>query len=121
MSVLVIGAIISATTVFMLQVGLGADRTSDTVRRSHVAREYAQSCTEEALERLSRDTSYTGGDTLTFDEGDCTVDTVAGSGSTNRTVQVTGNSGDVVRKIEVEVSDVGPPMTISTWQDVADF
>jgi hypothetical protein len=64
------------------------------------------------------DTAYTGGETLTFDEGTCTIE-VLGTGDTDRTIQATGTVGDVVRYLEVYTETVTPTMVIDRWEDVA--
>jgi hypothetical protein len=82
---------------------------------------YADSCAEEALEKLREGVYYTGGETLTFSEGNCQIQTISGTGNFNRTVQTTGTVGTIIRKVEVIVSTVHPAITITSWKDVPSF
>lgn len=120
-SVLVIGAVGVALATGLLWGGVGVLRTALTVEQSAQARAFANACVEYALKELRDSTSYAGGETLTFSEGSCDIETIGGSGNTNRTVQATGTAGSVVRRVEVEVAEVAPRMTLTSWQEVAAF
>lgn len=121
LSVLVIGAIVTATTTSILLLGLGSDRSSFAHEQSEKARELANSCAREAVEQLSRDNTYAAGVSIPFSDGSCTINAISGTGDTNRTVQASGLVGSVIRKVQVEISDLAAPVDIISWQDVADF
>ena len=77
--------------------------------------QFADSCVDEALLRLSRNSGYTGG---SLSEGitSCTI-AVSGAGST-RTIAVTATTGDSVRALTVGVSISGSTVTITSWSEV---
>ncbi len=79
----------------------------------------ADGCLEEALLRLRRDSTYTGG-TLSIGDDYCTI-TVTGSGGT-RTISSTATINNLInREIEVEVSltatSTGNIVTITNWEE----
>lgn len=121
LSVLVVGAVGTAiaTSILMLSVGNSLNSLAD--QQSAEALSYANACAEDTLEQLRIDNTYVAGEVLTFDKGTCEVISVQGTGDTNRTVQAEGVVGDIVRKIEIIVDDIGPPTVISRWQDVDQF
>jgi hypothetical protein len=121
LSVLILGALGAAVTVSLLQLGLSASRTANTIELSQAARDLANTCAEEAIERLTRDNTYAAGATITLGNGTCTINTISGSGDVNREVQVTGEVQNVDRKVEVYIDNLAAPVTISSWQEVADF
>lgn len=120
-TVLVAGAVGLAVAVSLILSGLGSSRSSLVLSQSTVARMYADSCAEEALEKLREGVYYTGGETLTFSEGNCQIQTVSGTGNSNRTVQTTGTVGTIIRKVEVVVSTVHPTISVTSWQEVESF
>lgn len=132
-TVLVVGAIMSAIASSLLLLGLGSGRSSYALGQSEQAKGYANACVEEAIERLSRDNTYVAGDSITFDDGSCTINAITGTGDTNRVIQVTGvvvnnaedttssETDDVTRKLEVSIADLGPPVDITSWLEVGNF
>ncbi len=121
LSVIVVGVVAGSIAGTILLFGIGSNRTALATQQGMNAREVANSCAQEVLEQLIQDTAYAGGEELVFENGTCTVAAVGGSGDVNRTVQVTGVSGDATRRMEVVVTTVGPPMVISSWQEVSSF
>ncbi len=69
--------------------------------QSEQAFQLADTCTNEALLRLKRLSSYTGG-TLSIGTQSCTI-SISGSGAT-RTIVTTGTVGTIQRKIQIQVS-----------------
>lgn len=120
-SVLITGAIAASIAVALLTSGTGFLQSTGAAERSIQARGIADACVEEAIYQLQKDNAYVGPTTLTFTAGTCTVETVLGTGDTDRTIQVRSTVLDVVRKMSVVVATVVPPAQISSWQDVADF
>jgi preprotein translocase subunit SecG len=113
----IIAATIITTTV-LLQ--LGASRSSGTILQSTEARALADTCAEESLEQLHKLTTYTGTINLTLGNGTCTSTTTSGGGEA-RTIQASGSVNNITRKVSISISDIEPAMTISAWQEVADF
>lgn len=98
--------------------GLGFSKTSLALDQSNQAKALANACMEEALQKLRETVYYTGSETLTLTTGSCQIQTVAGTGNSNRTVQTTAAVGTVQRKVKVVVTTVHPTIVISSWQEV---
>lgn len=118
-SILVTGAIVTATTISILLLGLAAERSGFAVVRSTQALEYARACTERALRRLRLNTAYAGAETFTFSQGSCTIRAIGGSGNVSRTLCTEGSSGGAIRRFEVNVNELLPFTRIEHWREVA--
>lgn len=81
----------------------------------------AMACTENALMSLKDDLNYEGDETLTFDNGTCTIEPLEGTGNQDRTIKVSGTSSGQMRKIKIEIDTVNPDMEIRSWQQVVEF
>lgn len=121
-TVLVTGAVGLAVAVSLVLLGLGSSRTSLILSQSVTARAYADSCAEEALQKLRESVYYAGSETIALSEGSCQIQPVLGTpGNFNRTIQTTGTVGTIVRKVEVIVSEIQPTINITSWEEVASF
>lgn len=122
LSVLVIGVIGMAVTIAVLQLGASHIQTGITGIHALDVRTAAHSCIEEAIEQLRADDTYPAGDSLNFDSGvNCTIYAITGSGTTNRTIQVTSTIDSVTQRYEVLISDLSAPVDISSWNRVESF
>lgn len=120
LSVLVVGAIGTAVVTTLLLLGLSSSRTSFSYEQQEQAQGLADACTEDALQEIRDNTSYVGSGGFSAGQGSCTF-TVTSQGGENRTIEATGTVDTVVRKVEVVISAINPTITISSWQNVADF
>lgn len=121
LSVIMIGAIATATLSSLLMIGVGSMQIGFTVRQSEQARSLAQTCAERALRALWEDTSYAGIEALTFSEGQCDILRVGGSGNENRSVCAEGRVGSTVRRYEILLEQVLPSIQVSAWREVDQF
>ena len=76
----------------------------------------AESCAEEALIRLSRSSSYSGG-SLTVGEAACTI-TVTGTPCGSCTITVEAVGGDYTRNIQVGVTVTSGTIDITSWAEI---
>jgi len=76
----------------------------------------AQSCVEEAITRLTRDSSYTGG-TLDVGGSQCSV-SVTGAPCGSCTIQVESVKEQYTRKLEVDVTLTGSTVEITNWEEI---
>lgn len=81
---------------------------------------YANACAEHALQEIRELSSFTGTDTIVFDNGSCGY-TVTSQGGSNRTITASGNVGDITRKIQITINQINPLINITSWDEVADF
>lgn len=121
MSVLIVGALGLTLTVSLLSLGVDSTRTIISQEQSFFAQNYADACGEYALNKLRLSTGYAGGDTLTFSQGSCSVDSVLGSGDTNRTVHVRGSTPSVTRRVKIQIAHITPSLSLTSWEEVGQF
>ncbi len=121
LSMLVASAIGIAIAIPLLLSALDGTRASLVRQQGVQARALADACAEVALEKLGDSKSYAGEETLTLSTGTCTILPVLGSGNKERTVQTIGAAGDAVRKLWIDISDLKPSVTVSSWREVGDF
>ncbi len=101
-----------ATSVYL--VGLSDLQAGFGSVQSERAFALADGCTDEALLRLSRNASYTGG-TLSVGSDSCTI-VVSGSGGT-RVISISATVGGNTRKLLINVSISGSTVTITKWSE----
>ena len=119
-TVLVTGAVGVAIAVSLLLLGLGSSRTSFALEQHNQSKALANACAEEALQQIRDATSFTGTGNLSFGQGTCAY-TVTNDGGENRTVTASGAVGSVVRKVKIIINAINPEISLTSWQDVADF
>jgi len=119
-SVLVVGAVGTAISASVVLLGLGASRTSFAIEQSNQAKALSIACSDEALMQIRYDTSYSGSGNLTLGQGTCSYTVAAGAGEA-RTITSSGTVGTITRKVETSISAINPAITVSSWQEVADF
>lgn len=118
-SVLVTGAIAVAISIALILSGVSASRTSLVLEQSGQAKALADACAESALLSVYASPSFTGSGSLSIGQGSCSY-TVTNTGGQNNTITATGVVGTVIRKVKI-LGTATTPITISTWQEVADF
>jgi len=121
LSVIMIGAVAVATLSSLLLIGVGSMQIGYTVRQSEQARSLAQTCAERALRSLWEDTAYAGVEEFTFDEGQCDILQVGGSGNENRSICAEGRVGSTVRRYEILLERTLPSIQVSAWREVDQF
>lgn len=81
----------------------------------------ANACAEDALIKLKNDLDYSGNETLNFDNGNCIIEPLEGTGDRDRIIKVSGIAFGQFRKIKIEIDKMSPRITIKSWLEVADF
>lgn len=119
-SVLAVSLIGMALVLSLLLTSTSTTRSSRTLEEGRRARAYADACGEHALNKLKSDTNYSG-ETLTFTDGTCAINAILGNGSANRTIQATGTTGNITKRISIFASQTTPTPTVTSWEEVANF
>lgn len=119
-SVLIVGAIGTSIVIALVLLGIGSSKTSIALEQSFEARSLATLCAEEALEQIRSNDAFSGTATLSIGNGDCEY-TVINNGGESRTIESTGTAGNVIRRTEVEISQIYSTIQITNWVDVVDF
>jgi len=119
-SVLLISAIGAAIMVSVIASGVTSSKTDFSLQQSGSARIMASSCAEEALQRISETGILAGSGNLTIASGTCSY-VITSSSSQNVTITATGILGTITSKIKVILATTTPGITLSSWEEVADF
>lgn len=116
MSALGLGIMLS-----VIAAGVNAGKTDFSLQQSGGARSIAASCAEEALQRILETSTTTSSGNLTIGSGTCSYLITSTSSGQNITIASTGVLGTVTSKIKVVVATTTPGITLSSWEEVADF
>ncbi len=119
-SVLVVGAVSLAVAITLLTTGVNSSKTAVDFEASKAARIIADSCAEEALEKIRETPIFSGAGSLNFNQGGCSY-SVVDQGGQNRLISASSTSGSAIRKVLVSVNQIQPRIIITSWKEVADF
>jgi len=109
-----VGALILALGGSLL--GFGELDNGYVSNKSHETLVAVDGCAEEALQKLRKDTGYTGG-SLSLLDSSCII-TVTGVGST-RTIAVVSTVGEYNKRVEVDVTlGVNNIVLVTRWEEV---
>jgi hypothetical protein len=104
--------------------GLSAN-SAEILERSFQARNFADTCAEQALLTITQNESYSGSGSVDFGIGDCEF-RVTASGSES-IIESGGNAGEAVRKVKVIVGtnvvegSGTTTITSTVWTEPAEF
>ena len=120
LSVLIVGAVVLATTLSLFFMGLNSSQIGFTYQKLAEARVLADACAEEALQQIRESTSFIGAGNLTLGGGSCAYEVIGGVGQ-SRTIEASSVVGEVVRRVKIEIDAINPTINIIFWQEVDDF
>lgn len=121
MATVVISAIGVAIATSLLLLGIGSSRSSLILEQSAQAKSLANACAEYALNQLRLDENYAGNETVSISGQNCFVETVGGTGQTNRTIRSRATAGEATRRVRVTGIDITSAPVIARWEEVADY
>lgn len=119
-SILIVGAVGVSIGFSVVLLGLGFSKSSFTLDQSGGAKALVNACAEDALQEIRDFTLYAGTDSLSLGEGSCSF-TVIKTGGQNREIEVSGTVGAVTRRAKVVIDAINPQISITSWQELADF
>ena len=119
-TVIIVAAIAIAIAVSLVNLSVRYTRTVTTQERSKQAMALADACAESALQQIRSSSSYTGNNTLSLGNGSCSY-IVTNTGGTTRKINASGTVGTIVRRINISISALNPTITISRWEEAANF
>ena len=120
LSVILISAIGLSIMLSVIATGVDAVETDFSLQQSGGARSLASSCVEEALQKILETSSTSSNGNLSIASGTCTYVITATSGQII-TIKATGVLSTVTSKIKVVLASTTPSITLSSWEEVADF
>ncbi len=113
-TVIVLGVVVSVVATSLVLLGLGYSRTSLSEMQSASAKSAADACVEDALRQIRLLPSFTGSGNLTLNNASCSY-TVANS--TTSSIVSSGISGNVTRRVTVDISSRTPTILFTKWQE----
>jgi len=116
----IVGLIAVAISSSLLLLGIDFSKSSLDSYRSYQARHLASACVETALQEIRSSISFSGYGSLNISGNSCGY-LVINNGVQNRTVQASSTISNIVKKVRVDITRIRPRITISSWQEVADF
>ncbi|MFC1645113.1 hypothetical protein ACFL08_03730 [Patescibacteria group bacterium] len=120
LSILIIGSVGVVITTSLILLSIGSARTSFALEQANQAKGLANACTEEAVQQIQDDVPFTGSETLTIGQGECTY-TVTSGGGGFRDITAVSTVGTITRKVEVSIDAISPSINIVSWQEVSDL
>ena len=120
-SVILMSALGLAVMLSVIAAGVDATKTDFSLQQSGGARSLASSCAEEALQKILETSTTSSVGNLTIGLGTCSYLIASTSSGQIITVSSTGVLGTVTSKIKVVVATTTPGITLSSWEEVADF
>jgi hypothetical protein len=120
-SVILMSALGLGIMLSVIAAGVNAGKTDFSLQQSGGARSLASSCAEEALQRILESSITSGSGNLTIGSGTCNYIITSTSSGQNITIASTGLLGTVTSKIKVVIATTTPGITLSSWEEVADF
>jgi hypothetical protein len=120
-SVILMSALGLAIMLSVIATGVDAGRTDFSLQQSGGARSLASSCAEEALQKVLETSTTSSSGNLTVGSGTCMYVVTSTSSGQTIIVNSTGVLGTVTSKIKVVIATTTPGITLSSWEEVADF
>jgi len=121
LTVLFIGIIAFSVVGSYLVLSVGSLQNGLAFQQASQSLANANTCVERGLMELQNDSSYSGQELFTLQEGTCEILETGGSGNDNRTLCTEGISGNSTRRLEIVVKQLLPQVTIYSWREVAEF
>jgi len=120
MAVLIVGAACTAIALSLLLTGTDIQRGTLASQQTASARQLANACVEEALQRIQTTSSYTGSGSLTPSTGNCSY-TVTSTGAQTRTIDASGAVNNITSRLKVYATIGSSSISITSWQEVSDL
>jgi hypothetical protein len=127
LAVLFIFAIGVSIAIFSLTLAIGSSRFALDLKRSKDAQALADLCAESAIQKIKGSPYFTGTESLSFSEGDCSYVITSEIADTAIDWQVdsSGTAASAVRKVRLRLSGTIPPEpdlpvpNLDSWREVA--
>ncbi len=120
-SVMLMSALGLAIMISVIASGVDASRTDFSLQQSGGARSMASACAEEALQKILETSTTTGTGNLSIASGTCSYIITSTSSGQTLIISATGLLGTVTSKIKVVTATTTPGISLSSWEEVADF
>lgn len=113
-----IGFLITCT---FLLIGVSVSKTSIESENTFKARSYANACAEKVLLNIKTNKEYSGDEIISYTYGSCTIGEINLLSGTNETIEITGNVGNSISKIQLDMQEIESDVWEVSWREVSDF
>lgn len=120
LSVIIVGAIGTAVILSIMLLGVSTTKTDFSVQQGGSAKVLANSCGEEALQKILETGTTSGVGNIAIGQGVCSY-TITSQNGQNITINASGITGSVTSKLKIILSTTTPTIVLSSWQEVGDF
>lgn len=111
--IVAVGLIVTSSAVV---VAVTNSQTTSQLSRSDEVLAVAEAGAEEAILRILRNPSYSGG-TMTVGSGTATM-AVTGTGGTTPVITSKGQVGSIIRTVQVQTNWTNSVLTVTSWQEI---
>lgn len=120
-TVLIVGALALSFAISTAILAIDQGKNSLLIQNSAEADSLARSCAEKALIELKTSVTYGGNETINLGNGQCQILPIEDLGDESRLIKVLSNVNSVVKRQEIQISQINPTITIDYWKDVSSF
>ena len=120
LSVIAVSAIGTAIMLAIILSGVNAARNDIVLQQGVAAGVLADSCGEEALQKILETATTSSLGNLTIDGNTCTYEVTSQNGQ-NITINSTGVVGTVSNRVKIIIATTSPSIVLSSWQEVDSF
>lgn len=120
-SILIVGAVALNIAVSSAILSVGQGRNGLLAQNLTEAKGLANACAEKALMDLKDNVDYVGNETVSLGSGQCQIETIENLGGETRLVKVTGRANQITKKIKININQINPTVTITSWLEVDNF
>ena len=118
-----ITVIIISAVVLILALGLAFSSLSQKqiiISHNKSLKNYylANACANYAILQLQKNVGYGGNETVNLDDYVCQVESVFGTGNTNRTIITSSQQGDQRKVLRIEIDQIKPMTIIKSWGEL---
>lgn len=90
----------------------------NSVEGSKIAKLSAESCAEIAINNLKSNLNYTGNENISFENSDCSIGTISGSGNQDRSFEVSGTYLNTIKRFLIQIENINPTTDITSWREI---
>ncbi|MCA9381214.1 hypothetical protein KC678_03025 [Candidatus Dojkabacteria bacterium] len=122
-SVIILGFVAIMIISASLLIGTDSLVTSKVILDAKDAEGIANACAESALSTIRENTSYVGSQNILIGEGECSyvVTDIDANTPPNKQIQITSTVSNIIKKQEVQTSQINPTIQIASWNQDATF
>lgn len=130
-AILIIVAVTLAVGISMSLLGVGQTQASFTEQQSRQSFHLADSCLEEAIWQLKKNSSYAGNNNLNLSEGSCNITVeakmiscdmskyyTAKTSNNYRMIYITSDVNNIIRNLVAEINLSGNNFILDCWKEV---